>query len=155
MKKRHNIKQTYLWSDLLIIAAIVLIGTLLLPLNSGWASLGGIIIAFGIAMLPFFRHGYRIEGENGIYKIEEILVNRENKDAILAFIQGTTTTLEVQAGNAPGAIVDLYKKRCEETILAQYFDYKLHLEGTDFPITRITLQQAEEIRKLKITPATF
>ena len=153
--KIKEIRKTFLLSDILIVAAVVAAGSALLLLGGGWATLGGTIIAIGVAMLPFMRHGCIIHGHHGVYHLEEILVPREYQDTILHFLQGDTSSLDLEAGKSSGALVEIYRKRSDDTLLARYFDYKLHLDGTDFPIVPITMQQLEELRKFQFKPKVF
>ena len=153
--KTKNIKQTFLWTDLLVIAGVIAVGCVLLPLSSGWAALGGTIVAIGIAMIPFFHHGYKIKGHHGIFKREEILVPRDYKDAILTFLQGNEDVLDLKPSTVSGGLVEIYRRGNDKELFARYFDYQLHLEGTNFPLQKITLQQAQELRRVQTQIALF
>ena len=153
--KTKNIKQTFLWTDLLVIAGVIAVGCVLLPLSSGWAALGGTIVAIGIAMIPFFHHGYKIKGHHGIFKREEILVPRDYKDSILTFLQGNQEKLDLAPGTVSGGLVEIYWRGKDKDLLARYFDYQLHLEGTDFPLHKITQQQAQELKRIQTQIALF
>lgn len=154
MKKQH-IRQTYTLLDLCIVAGITIIGAAFIPFGGSMATLGGTIIAIGISCLPFLRHGYRIHGYKGTYRLEEILVPREHQNAIMTFLQGESPTLNAQAGKTSGALIEIYRKKGDNTLLARYFDYKLHMEGTDFPILQISSPQLEELRKIQVKPEVF
>lgn len=139
--KKKSVKHVFLLSDLLIIATVLAIGILLLFLNGGWGALGLTIILCEAVIIPFVRHGYKIEGYPGTYRLEEIPVSRNCQEAVLRFLSDAGDGIDAQPSDAGGALVSVYHKRGENILLAQYFDYAQFLNGVEFPMVKITEQQ--------------
>ena len=93
-------------------------------------------------LAPFYLHGYRIKGQKGLFRLKEIPLSRDNKDEILAYLDGKTDRLDLKPGWKPGgALVEVYYKKGQDKMLARYFDYTDLLQGTDYPLHEVTLKQ--------------
>ena len=145
--KKKSVKKVFLATDLCVIVAVLAAGCVLLPFGSGWRELGYVIISCGLSMIPFFLHGYRIEGHPGTFRLEDIPVSRENQDTVLTFLNGETTELDVRHSEQGGAVVSLYSRKNGGEILAQYFDYAQMLNGVEFPIRPITSEQRDKLKQ--------
>lgn len=145
--KKNPVKTVFLASDICVIAAVVALGFAFLPFGSGWRELGYVIISCGLSMVPFFHHGYKIEGHVGTFRLEDITVSRENQDIILSFLEGETDELNVKQSDQGGALVSLYHRKGGNEILAQYFDYAQKLKGVEFPIISITPERCEKLKQ--------
>ena len=86
MKKNKNIRKTFLWSDMIVILAVILAGVAFLPFGLGWQELGYSIIVCGLCMAPLYMHGYKIVGESGVFQEECILVSRKDRESIFYFL---------------------------------------------------------------------
>lgn len=146
---KKTVKQVFAWYDLLIIAILVAAGVIIMAIGKEWIALGICVIACTIAFAPFIRHGYKLEGHQGQFRLEEFLVPRESQVAIMAYLNGETSQLEVPPSNQGGALVRVFRRRSDDIIMAQYFDYALFLRGTEFPMVRISSEQLESIRGLR------
>ena len=146
---KKTVKQVFTWYDLLIIAIFVIAGIGIMAFGIDWIALGICVIACTVAFAPFIRHGYKLEGHQGQFRLEEFLVPRESQVAIMAYLNGETSQLEVPPSNQGGALVRIFQHRSDGLIMAQYFDYALFLKGTEFPMVRISTEQLESIRGLR------
>ncbi len=147
---RKTVRQVFTWYDLFVVAVFVATGVVIMAIGRDWIVLGICVIACAVAFAPFLRHGYKLEGQEGLFRLEEFLVPRESQVAILAFLNGETSQLEVPPSTQGGALVRVFHQRSGDLIMAQYFDYALFLKGTEFPVVRITPEQLESIRNLRL-----
>lgn len=140
--KKHLVKNTFLPQDIAVLAAIFGAGVLCLFLGEGWVAVGVMILMCGAMLAPFYLHGYRIKGQKGLFRLKEIPLSRDNKDEILAYLDGKTDSLDLKPAWKPGgALVDVYYKKGQDKMLARYFDYADLLQGTDYPLHEVTLKQ--------------
>ena len=146
---KDTAKQVFLWTDWLIIGILVAAGVFITTLGGSWTAFGVCWIACVLAFAPFLRHGYKLEEQTGVFRLEEILVPRECQTQILAFLNGDTDELSVQPAVHGGALVRLFRRKSDGTTLAQYFDYAQHLAGTDFPLVPVKEHQIEVLRGLQ------
>ena len=143
--KTKNIRKTFLWSDIVILLAILAIGVVLLLLGSGWKELGYVVIACDVCMIPFCLHGYKIAGELGVFHEESLAVSRDDQEAILAFLKGENNTLDILANEQGGALISVYYQKGKDVFYAQYYDYVQMMEGVKFPLLKISPDQREKL----------
>jgi len=146
---KDTAKQVFLWTDWLILGILVAAGVLVAVLGGSWTAFGVCWIACVLAFAPFFRHGYKLEGQSGVFRLEEILVPRECQTQILAFLNGDTDELSVRPAVHGGALVRLFRRKSDGATLAQYFDYAQHLAGTDYPFVPVKEHQIDVLRGLQ------
>lgn len=146
---KERFKQVFLWTDWLIIGILVAAGVLVAVLGGSWTAFGVCWIACVLAFAPFLRHGYKLEGQSGVFRLEEILVPRECQTQILAFLNGDTDELSVQPAVHGGALVRLFRRKSDGATLAQYFDYAQHLAGSEYPFVPVSAQQTKAVRALQ------
>lgn len=146
--KKSPVKKAFLATDILVIAAVLAAGCVLLPFGPGWREFGYIIIACGLVMAPIYLHGYTVEGHSGIFRLEEIPVSRDSKEMVLAFLNGETDELPISSSEPGGALISLYTHKNGEEILAQYFDYTDMMAGNDTPVVAITVAQYGQLKEL-------
>ena len=146
---KDTAKQVFLWTDWLILGILVAAGVFVTVLGGSWTAFGVCWIACVLAFAPFFRHGYKLEGQTGVFRLEEVLVPRECQTQIIAFLNGDTDELSVQPAVHGGALVRLFRRKSDGTTLAQYFDYAQHLAGTEYPFVPVSAQQAKAVRALQ------
>ena len=146
--KKSPVKKAFLATDILVIATVLAAGCTLLPFGPGWREFGYIIIACGLVMAPIYLHGYTVEGHSGIFRLEEIPVSRDSKEAVFAFLNGETDELPITPSDPGGALISLYTHKNGGEILAQYFDYTDMMAGNDTPVFAITAAQYEQLKKL-------
>lgn len=146
---KDTAKQVFLWTDWLILGILVAAGVLVAVLGGSWTAFGVCWIACVLAFAPFLRHGYKLEGQSGVFRLEEILVPRECQTQILAFLNGDTDELSIQPAVHGGALVRLFRRKSDGATLAQYFDYAQHLAGTDYPLVPVKEHQIEVLRGLQ------
>ncbi|MBR0078399.1 MAG: hypothetical protein IJP72_08395 [Bacteroidales bacterium] len=146
--KKSPVKKAFLATDILVIATVLAAGCTLLPFGPGWREFGYIIIACGLVMAPIYLHGYTVEGHSGIFRLEEIPVSRDSKEAVFAFLNGETDELPITPSDPGGALISLYTHKNGGEILAQYFDYTDMMVGNDTPVVAITVAQYDQLKEL-------
>ena len=139
MKKR--IRKVFLLKDIAVLAAMSAAGAACLFIGEGWSGAGVLIFLCVLMMLPFCRHGYRIEDRKGVFHGREILLARENRDEILAWLDGTADRLDLHPRVPGGALVEIYIRKKDGLTLARYFDYNDFINGTEYPLHEITAEQ--------------
>ena len=140
--KKHLVKNTFLPQDIAVLAAIFGAGVLCLFLGEGWVAVGVMILMCGAMLAPFYLHGYRIKGQKGLFRLKEIPLSRDNKDEILAYLDGKTDRLDLKPAWKPGgALVDVYYKKGQDKMLARYFDYADFLQGKEYPLCEVSQAQ--------------
>ena len=146
--KTKNIRKTFLWSDIVILLAILAIGVVLLLLGSGWKELGYVVIACDVCMIPFCLHGYKRAGESGVFHEKSISVSRDDQEAILAFLKGENNILDIHANEQGGALISIYYQKEKDVFFFLFYDYVQIMEGVKFPLLKISLGQREEMLKV-------
>ena len=141
----QQVKKTFLPWDIAVLAVIFAAGAACFLPGGGWVDLGFIIILCGVLAAPFCRHGYRLEGRKGLYRLREILLSRENKDEILAYLDGTSDRIDLHPRTQGGALVNVYWRRGESRMLARYFDYADYALGVEYPLREITREQFDAL----------
>lgn len=94
--KNKQVRWAFLPQDIAVLAVIFAAGAacFLLP-GEGWGGTGVLITICGALMAPFYHHGYKLAGQKGLFGEKEILLSRENKDEILAYLEGKTDSLDL------------------------------------------------------------
>ena len=141
--KEQGVKQVFLMSDLVILAVIFIAGVALLFAGHGLVGVGVTAILCGVLMLPFFRHGYKLDGHKGVYRKKELLMSRECKKDVIAFLDGTSEVLDLHPRVQGGALVDLYYQKGAGGTVARYFDYEDYSNGTEYPLRELTPERAK------------
>ena len=140
-QKDKTVRQVYSMSDIALLTGILVVGLVCSFFIKGLAGLGYTILLCWVMMVPFWHHGYRISGKEGMFSLKEILVARECKDEILAFLGGSSEKLEHNPRMNGGALVNVYTRRKDGRILAQYFDYADYAAGKEYELHQITPTQ--------------
>lgn len=151
-KKEKTVRQVYSLSDIALLAGILAVGLALSFLVPSMAGLGYTILLSWVLMIPFWHHGYRIAGQKGVFSMKEILLARECKDDILAFLDGKADSLEYNPRMDGGALVNVYTRRKDGRILAQYFDYAEFAKGIEYELHEISPEKKN--RLIEIEPKT-
>lgn len=146
---KERTKQVFLWTDWLIIGILTVASVFVTTLGGDWTAIGVCALVCVFAFAPFLRHGYKLEGQSGVFRLEEILVPRECHTEILAFLNGDTDELSIQPAVHGGALVRLFHRKSDGITLAQYFDYAQYLAGTEYPFVPVSAQQAKAVQALQ------
>jgi hypothetical protein len=139
--KEKQVKKTFLPQDIAVLAAVFAAGAACFPLGGGWGGVGVTVILCGAMMLPFYHHGYKLEGRKGTFLLKEISLSRENRDEILAFLDGKTDSLDRHPLQKGGALVNVYWRKSDGFMLARYFDYADFVKGKEYPLQEVSPQQ--------------
>lgn len=149
MKKNKDIvKRVFCFNDIVILAVILAAGLVFLFMGRIWLGIGITLLLCWLCMLPFFRHGYRIEGRQGLFRQKEIYASSCSKAAILAYLDGSNGALEYNTKLGSGAIVEVYTSR-DGTILARYWDYADENAGIYYDFYTITSEQKEHLEQIE------
>lgn len=143
--KKKAVKKAFLPQDIVVLVLIFAAGAACFLLGGGWQELGVLILLSGALLVPFYHHGYRLEGQKGMFRIKEISLSRENRDEILSFLEGKTETLDLQAWQKGGALVEVYYRKSDGFMMARYFDYADFLNGTEYPLYEVSAQQVSAL----------
>ena len=146
-RKDKTVRQVYKLSDLALLSVILAIGVVFCLID-GWSVLGYVVILSLGCMIPFWRHGYRIAGQEGLFTLKEILVSRDCKDEILAFLDGASDKLEHNPRVNGGALVNVYTRRKDGFVLAQYFDYADYAAGKEYELHQIAPTQLTRLEEI-------
>lgn len=139
--KEQQVKETFLPRDIAVLAVVFAAGAACLPLGEGMGGVGVIIILCGVMMVPFYHHGYRLEGQKGTFLLKELSMSRENKDEILAYLDGKVTDIDLHPRLKGGALVDVYRRKSDGFMMARYFDYADFVKGTQYPLREVSAEQ--------------
>ena len=83
-------------------------------------------------------------------KVGTISLSRENRDEILAFLDGKTDTLDLHPWQKGGALVDVYWRKGDGFMMARYFDYAEFLDGVEYPLKTVSPQQVTVLESFAI-----
>ena len=139
--KKKQVKKTFLLQDIAVLAVVLAAGTACFLMGEGWNGLGAVILFCWVMMLPFYHHGYLLQGQKGVFRLKEISLSRENRDEILAFLEGKTDSLDLHPWQKGGALVDVYFRKKDGFMMARYFDYADFLDGVEYPLQEISAEQ--------------
>ena len=135
--KERQVRKAFLPTDIAVLAVILAAGCACFFFK-GWSGIGIIILLCWALLIPFYIHGYRLRGQKGLFRLKEIPLSRENKDEILAFLDGKTQTLDLHPWQQGGVLVDVYTRKSDGLMLARYFDYGDFVNGIEYPLREIT-----------------
>ena len=147
VKKDKTVRQVYTLSDLALLAGILAVGLFgfFIP---GLSGLGYTLLLCLILMIPFWKHGFRIAGQEGVFSQKEILVPRECKDQILNFLDGQTDKLDLHPAMDGGALVNIYTRQKDQLILARYFDYADFAAGKEYDLHEISQEKKSRLEEM-------
>ena len=145
-----QVKKTFLPQDIAVLAAVFAAGAACFLLGEGWDGLGVIIILCWAMMVPFYHHGYRLEGQKGLFRLREISLSRENKDEILAFLDGKVEDIDLHPWAKGGALVDVYWRKKDNFRIARYFDYADFMNGINYPLREVSERQVSRLESFAL-----
>lgn len=149
--KSKQVRWAFLPQDIAVLAVIFAAGAacFLLP-GEGWGGTGVLIILCGALMVPFYHHGYKLTGQKGLFRVKEILLSRENKDEILAYLEGKSASLDLHPWQKGGVLVNVFTRKGDGLMLAQYFDYADYAQGVDYPLLEVTEEQVKVLESFAV-----
>lgn len=147
--KRKQVKKVFLPTDIAVLAVIFAAGCACFFIK-GWSGAGIIILLCWVLLIPFYIHGYRLRGQEGLFRLKEIPLSRENKDEILAFLDGKTETLDLHPWQPGGVLVDVYCRKSDGLLLARYYDYNDIVNGVEYPLREVTPEQVAMMESFAI-----
>ena len=145
-----QVKKTFLPQDIAVLAAVFAAGAACILLGEGWSALGVIIIMCWAMMVPFYHHGYKLKGQKGLFRLREISLSRENKDEILAFLDGKQDDIDLHPWSKGGALVDVYWRKRDGYQMARYFDYADFMDGIEYPLREVSEQQVSRLESFAL-----
>lgn len=144
-----QVRQVFSLGDIVLLAALLALGIVFMIMGKSLFGLGIAIVVCWACMIPFWKHGYRIEGRQGMFRLEEIVAPRSCKDAILAYLDGSSDILDCHTRAAGGAIVEIYTDR-SGTILARYWEYADDSSGKDYDLHEITPARKTRLEQIEV-----
>ena len=145
--KVKTVRQVFTLPDIVLLAAIAALGVAIILFGKDWSGAGYLILLCLLSMVPFWRHGFRINGQRGEFKEEEILVARECKDSILSFLEGESDSLEHRPRQEGGALVEVFTGKGGK-IFARYFDYADFAKGKEYELHEISPEKKERLKEI-------
>lgn len=122
--KDTRIKKVHRLLDLLISMGILALGLIFMFVIPSWNWLGISLLITAAFMLPFYRTGYVIKNQEGVFLKKEILLPRECKRQIAEYLEGRSDNLDISPFNMGGLLLELYYKKDHSKQLGQIFDYE-------------------------------
>ena len=152
MKKTHDIvRQVFSVKDIVILAAVLVAGiACFLFGGDGWEGTGVIILCCLALMIPFYRHGYRIEGQKGIFTLTEFLSDRECKQELKDFLEGKSDSYDPKPVVPGGALVEIFTRKSDGMMLARYYDFEEHLSGTAETLSEVSPAVVKHFEELAV-----
>lgn len=147
--KKKNVRQVYSPLDIALLVAILAVGIAFSQMENGWSGVGYSAIFVFVCMVPFWQHGYRVPGQRGLFSKKEIMVARECKDSVLAFLEGRADTLEYNPQMNGGALVNIYTRKRDGLILAGYFDYADFAVGIEYQLCEISPEKKARLEAIE------
>ena len=163
--KVKTVRQVFTLPDIALLAAIAALGVAIILFGKDWSGAGYLVLLCLLSMVPFWRHGFRINGQRGEFKEEEILVARECKDSILSFLddynhlptglpaqtlvtlEGESDSLEHRPRQEGGALVEVFTGKGGK-IFARYFDYADFAKGKEYELHEISPEKKERLKEI-------
>lgn len=75
-------------------------------------------------MLPFYRTGYIIDSQKGIFRKKEILLPQECREQIKEYIEGNSASLDIDPFKKGGLLLEWYFKKDRTRQFGQLYDYE-------------------------------
>ena len=97
----------------------------------------------GPAVPEEMEENWSEEDEMFVFRKKDVLMPRECKEEILAFLDGQTDTLELHPRMQGGAVVDVYYRKGTDDAYARYFDYAEFASGTEYPLQSVAPGQVK------------
>lgn len=152
--KERQVRKAFLPADIAVLALIFAAGCACFFVR-GWSGAGIIILLCWAMLLPFYIHGYRLRGQEGLFRLKEIPLSRENKEEILAFLDGKTKTIDLHPWQPGGVLVDVYFRRRDGLMLARYYDYGDSVNGIEYPLRKVTPEQVALLESFAVITKKF
>lgn len=109
--------------DLLISIAILAIGILFTFIIPSWRWLGISALITAAFMLPFYKTGYVLASQKGIFRKKEIILPRECKAQIVDYMEGNSEVLDIDPFNKGGLLLDWYYKKDHSKQFGLLYDF--------------------------------
>ena len=118
----NKIRKVHTITDISISGILLAIGVGLIFVNE---IVGIFLIITGIALLIFFKAGYKYDNQNTILKHKSLELSRKCQQSILDFLEGKTTDFESITGNEGGCILlEVWYNKSKGEAFAQLFTFQ-------------------------------
>ena len=143
--EKKQVKKVHSLSDILISAAILAFGILFNFTIPSWSWLVITLLVTAAVMLPFYRTGYRIGSQKGVFRKKEILLPQECREQIKDYIEGNAANLNINPFKKGGLLLEWYFTKDRSKQFGQLYDY----EGNVFtPQSKLSELGEEQINTL-------
>ena len=140
-----QVRRTHRLPDILISIGTLILGLLFTFFVPSWNWLGIILLICAAFMLPFYRTGYVIESQEGVFLKKEILLPHECKSQIADYMEGRSAGLDINPFKQGGLLLEWYFKKDRSKQFGQLYDY----ENSEYtPQSSLSELGEEQIRTL-------
>ena len=88
-------------------------------------------------------------GGKGVISVAAHVVPETMHDMVMAFLNGETAVFQAHPQETGGALLSLYYRKNGGYLFAQYFDYVKTMQGTTYPVVKLTPEQSETLKKFR------
>lgn|SRR5574344_69694 len=135
-----KIKKSRSTADMVISIAVAAAGILLMILKSDTLlTIGALIALAGIVLFLLMKSEYTIEGNEGKFHKKMIDLPRNEREAILAFLDGKADTLP--KSDAGGLLIYIYYKTDKTSGFAQLYEFEQGEYRTDTDLVPLNARQ--------------
>lgn len=118
-----TIRKVHRIQDLLISITILAIGVLFTFVVPSVRWLGITALITGAVMLPFYKTGYTIASQKGIFLKKEIILPRECMAQIVDYMEGNSEVLDIDPFNKGGLLLNWYYKKDHSKQFGLLYDF--------------------------------
>ncbi|MDO5442598.1 MAG: hypothetical protein Q4G10_02895 [Bacteroidia bacterium] len=147
--KNKDIKKIHRLQDILISSAILILGLLFTFIFPSWNWLGISLLIVAAFMLPFYRTGYAIESQKGIFSKKEILLPHECKEQLADYIEGRTDSLDIDPFAKGGLLLEWYFKKDGSQNFGQLFDFEDCVYTSQSQLSELSAEKINTILKFQ------
>lgn len=144
---KKTIKKVHRLTDWLISVGILILGlafTILLP---SWRWLGISLLITAAFMIPFYRSGYAIASQKGIFCKKEVLLPYECERQFAEYMEGISDHLDINPFREGGLLLEWYFKKEGSQNFGQLFAYDNNIYTPHSRLCELNEEQMDTILK--------
>ena len=145
--EKKTVKKVHRLYDILISGGIFALGLVFTFLVPSWAWLGITLLIVGAFMLPFYKTGYKIPSQKGIFIKKEVLLPSECKSDFAAYIEGSAEALDIDPFNKGGLLMEWYYNKDHSKQFGQLFDFENNVYTPQSKLSELDFAHISEILK--------
>ena len=145
--EKKQVKKVHSLSDILISVAILAFGLLFTFVIPSLSWLGITLLITAAFMLPFYRTGYVIDSQKGVFRKKEILLPQECREQIKDYIEGNVTSLNIDPFKKGGLLLEWYFKKDLSQQFGQLYDYEDNVYTPQSKLSELGEEQINTLLK--------